>query len=153
MVCRVSVLKNNYTFINFNRNRQKNRPVPALPEIKLLFTFQPTLAWVEEFYPSPILPCWHVTSFFFCNKLKLRWEKKCMKVASNDNNHQIEERKSRSPPQVLNLFLFVGYLIRKKSTRTFLMIRPTLEVLLVAIVIPFWINHPCLGYVIQKRYV
>ena len=41
--------------------------------------------------------------------------KKCMKVASNDNNHQIEERKSRSPPQVLNLFLFVGYLIRKKN--------------------------------------
>ena len=57
--------------------------------------------------------------------------KKCMKVASNDNNHQIEERKSRSPPQVLNLFLFVGYLIRKKTTLTFLMIRPTLEVLLV----------------------
>ena len=63
--------------------------------------------------------------------------KKCMKVASNDNNHQIEERKSRSPPQVLNLFLFVGYLIRKKTTLTFLMIRPTLEVLLVAIVILF----------------
>ena len=30
---------------------------------------------MEEFYPSPILPCWHVTSFFFCNKLKLRWER------------------------------------------------------------------------------
>ena len=131
MVCRVSVLKNNYTFINFNRNRQKNQPVPALPEIKLLFTFQPTLAWVEEFYPSPILPCWHVTSFFFCNKLKLRWERNVWRSPATTTTIRSKKEKVEVHRKFSTFFFLLDTWSEKKTTLTFLMIRPTLEVLLV----------------------